>query len=560
MTDESAPRTVFRFLWPHYRQHRLPLILLTVCVLAETGYNVAFPLSLKYLVDDALLRENRSALVWILAVLGILAVVIAAVATLLEFLNARLAAAVVRDIRQRLFLHLQTLSLGFFSSTSSGELISRFSTDIGEVEETARNWIGMALTPALETLSATLLLFYLSWQLALMVMLIWPLTMIGPKLLSRRIVAATYRKKNLEADTLAIVQENVSAQPVIQAFGLRGIAKAWFRQRSVHLARTSARANFLTAMAERSVSTAVLFLHLLILGFGAWLAFGKRITIGTLVTFESVFWELSYNIGFIGEFLPKMMESAGAIEHMNDVLDEAPGIADKPGAEVLPRMRREIAFENVWFSYAGSQAQLKGLNLRIPFGSKVGIVGPSGSGKSTILSLILRLYDPADGCVRIDGRDLREVTRQSLCAQIGVVFQESFLFQTSIRDNIRLGKLDATDAEVEEAARAAEIHDFIRSLPQGYDSNVGERGGQMSGGQRQRIAIARAIIRNPAILILDEATSALDPVTEGAILATLFRLAEGRTMIFATHRTASLAQADMVFELKNGAMAVPAVR
>lgn len=556
----SALRTVFRFLRPYYRQHRGTLILVALCVLAETGYNVAFPLSLKYLIDDALIGEDRSALLWILAVLGILAVAISAVTALMEYLNAQLAATVVRDIRHRLFGHLQSLSLQFYSGTSSGEVLSRFSTDLGEVEQAVRYWVGGALTPALELLAATVLLFCLSWHLALAAMLIWPLTMIGPKIFSGRAVAATYRKKELEAATLAIVQENVSAQPVVKAFGLREIAQVWFRRRSIPLARTSVQVNFLTAMAERSVSMAVLLLHLLIVGFGAWLAFGKRISIGTLVTFESVFWELSYNIGYIGEFLPDVLEAAGGIQHINDLLDQRPLIADRPGATALPRLQREIALEDVTFSYAGGQstdraqdqAQLKNVTLRIPCGSKIGVVGPSGSGKSTVLNLILGLYDPTAGRVTVDGRDVREVTRESLYAQIGVVFQESFLFNASIRENIRLGKLDATDAEVEAAARSAEIHDFIQSLPRGYDTVAGERGGLMSGGQRQRIAIARAIIRDPAILVLDEATSALDPATESAILATLNRLAVGRTMIFATHRLAAMVEASLLFVLVEG--------
>jgi ATP-binding cassette subfamily B protein len=305
-------------------------------------------------------------------------------------------------------------------------------------------------------------------------------------------------------------------------------------------------------MTERSVSMVVLLLHLLILGFGAWLAFGKRISIGTLVTFESVFWELSYNIGYISQFLPDVMEAAGAIQHMNVLLEQRPLIEDRPGATALPRPQREIAFEDVTFSYTGEQAGLRNVSFRIPCGSKVGIVGPSGSGKSTVLNLILGLYDPTRGRVTIDGRDVREVARDSLCAQIGVVFQESFLFNTSIRENIRLGRPDAADADVESAARSAEIHDFIESLPHGYDTIAGERGNLMSGGQRQRIAIARAIIRDPAILLLDEATSALDPPTETAILATLNRLAAGRTMIFATHRLAAMAEADILFVLVDG--------
>lgn len=548
----SALGTVLRFLRPYYGQHRRTLILLALCVLAETSYNVAFPLSLKYLVDDALLQQDRHALVWILAVLGILAVVISAVTTVMEYLNAQLAAAVVRDIRHKLFGHLQSLPLQFYSATSSGEVLSRFSTDLAEVEQAVRYWVGGALTPALELLAATLLLFYLSWQLALAAMLIWPLTTIGPRLFSPRAVEAAYRKKELEAAALAIVQENVSAQPVVKAFGLREIAQAWFRHCSIPLARASVRVNFLTAMTERSVSMVVLLLHLLILGFGAWLAFGKRISIGTLVTFESVFWELSYNIGYISQFLPDVMEAAGAIQHMNVLLEQRPLIEDRPGATALPRPQREIAFEDVTFSYTGEQAGLRNVSFRIPCGSKVGIVGPSGSGKSTVLNLILGLYDPTRGRVTIDGRDVREVARDSLCAQIGVVFQESFLFNTSIRENIRLGRPDAADADVESAARSAEIHDFIESLPHGYDTIAGERGNLMSGGQRQRIAIARAIIRDPAILLLDEATSALDPPTETAILATLNRLAAGRTMIFATHRLAAMAEADILFVLVDG--------
>lgn len=552
----GALRTVFSFLRPYYRQHRPTLTLLTLCVLAETGYNVAFPLSLKYLIDDALLKQDHSALVWILIVLGVLAIVISAIGTLMEFLNARLAATVVKDIRHQLFGHLQSLSLQFFSATSSGEVMSRFSTDLGEVEEPVRNWVGMALNPSLELVAATILLFYLSWHLALAAMLIWPLTMIGPKIFSRRAVEATYQKKELEAATLAVVQENVSAQPVVKAFGLRAIAQSWFRRESIPLERTSARVNFLTAMAERSVSMAVLLLHLLIVGIGAGLAFNKHITIGTLVTFESVFWELSYNIGYLSQFLPELMEAAGGIQHINDLLEEQPDIEDGPDVIELPRLRRDIVFDDVSFSYSGDedQPQLKKVSLRIPCGSKVGVVGPSGSGKSTVLKLILGLYDPTLGSVRIDGRDLREVKRDSLCSQIGVVFQESFLFNTSIRENIRLGKQDATDAEVEAAARAAEIHDFIACLPQGYETTVGERGGLLSGGQRQRVAIARAIIRNPAILILDEATSALDPATENAILATLNRLAAGRTTIFATHRMTAMAEADTLFVFFEGSL------
>jgi ATP-binding cassette subfamily B protein len=555
--EAGALRPVFDFLRPYYRKRGGVFALLALGVLAETTYNVAFPLSLKYLIDDALLKQDRHALVWILIVLGVLAVAISAIAVCVEYLNAKLSAAVLRDIRHRLFDHLQTLSLGFWSRTTAGEVISRFSTDLGEVEDAVRYWVGNGLIPGLELAIAVGLLFWLNWRLAAASMLIFPLTLIGPKIFSPQAVAATYRKKRLEADTLSVIQENALAQPLVKAFALQATAKAWLRGRSLPLARASLHVNFLSAMVERSVSGAVLLLHVGILGFGAWLTFRQRITIGTLVTFENVFWELSYNIGHLSQFFPEVMQAAGSIRHMEELFGETPAIDDSPDAVELPRFHSEVAFRGVSFGYTADARHLKKLSFRIPKGSRVAVVGASGSGKSTILNLLLRLYDPSEGSIEIDGLDLRKVRRDSLRAQIGVVFQDNFLFNTSIRENIRLGRLDATDEEVEAAARAAEIHDFIAALPEGYDTNAGERGGLMSGGQRQRIAIARALVRNPAILLLDEATSALDHATEAAILATLRRASEGRTVIFVTHRRAAAADADLVLTLKHGVL-IPA--
>lgn len=548
----GAVSTVFSFLRPHFAPHRTPLILLAVGILIETSYNVAFPLSLKYLIDDALYEEDYDALKWILIVLAVLAVVVSAVSVWCEFLNSRLGASIIRDIRQRIFEHLQKLSLSFYARTKVGEVMARFSTDLGEIEDAVMHGSTWGLLPLLELLSAVGLLFYLNWRLACAAMLIWPLTLLGPKFFSPRAVAATYQKKQLEAETLSVVQENVVAQPVVKAFGLQFISINWFRQRNTSLSQTSARVSLLNAMVERSVSTAVLLLHILILGFGAWLTFHKKITIGTLVTFESVFWELSYNIGYISQFIPVLIQAAGSIQHINDVLNEPPRANDAPNATPLPRLAREIAFDKVSFGYNDDQLQLKNVSLRIPSGANIAIVGPSGSGKSTTLSLLLQLYEPTAGRITIDGYDLCTVTRVSLRAQIGVVFQENVLFNISIRENIRLGQPTASDEEVEAAARAAEIHEFILSLPHGYDTITGERGGRLSGGQRQRIAIARAIVRNPAILILDEATSALDHTTEAAIIATLQRLAEGRTLISVTHRLTSVTSADKIFVLDHG--------
>jgi ATP-binding cassette subfamily B protein len=275
-------------------------------------------------------------------------------------------------------------------------------------------------------------------------------------------------------------------------------------------------------------------------------------SIGTLVAFESIFLSLCYALTYITQYMPTLAQAAGAAGHLQEVLREPPTVTDAPDAKPLPPFAREIEFRDVSFSYTGTDTQLAGLSVRIPCGSFVAFVGGSGAGKSTVLNLLLRFYDPTSGAVRVDGHDLRDVTLDSLRGQTGIVFQESLLFNLSVRENIRLGHLAATDEQVEQAARLAEIHDAIVRLPHGYGTPVGERGGQLSGGQRQRIAIARALVRDPRILILDEATSALDPVTEAAIHDTLLRLRAGRTVIAVTHRLGTVTEADVLFVLDHG--------
>jgi ATP-binding cassette subfamily B protein len=252
-------------------------------------------------------------------------------------------------------------------------------------------------------------------------------------------------------------------------------------------------------------------------------------------------------------FVPVSIQSAAAVRHIQELLDEPTRGADRPGAPDLPRITNDITFERVTFQYEGSQEPvLDNFSLKLKVGQRIAIVGPSGSGKSTLLNLILRLYVPDEGRVTIDGVDIRKVTRESLRRSMAVVFQENMLFNMSIRENIRLGKEGASDEEVVDAARKAEIHRFIMSLPQRYDTVVGERGETLSGGQRQRIAIARAIIRNPSVLLLDEATSALDQTTEAAINRTLFKVATGRTMIWSTHRLTSVVDMDEIIVISGG--------
>jgi ATP-binding cassette subfamily B protein len=350
-----------------------------------------------------------------------------------------------------------------------------------------------------------------------------------------------------------MVQENVAAQAVIKAFTLHRRTFGWFKMRNDATREKIASAMFLSTMVERTVTISVLLLHLVVLAIGAYLATKGQITIGTFVTFESAFWEVSYNIAHVMHFIPVSIQSAAAVRHIQELLDEPTRGADRPGAPDLPRITNDITFDRVTFQYEGAQQPvLDNLSLKLNVGKTIAIVGPSGSGKSTLLNLILRLYVPDEGRLTIDGVDIRKVTRESLRSSMAVVFQENMLFNMSIRENIRLGKEGASDEEVEQAARKAEIHRYIMSLPQKYDTPVGERGDTLSGGQRQRIAIARAIIRNPSVLLLDEATSALDQTTEAAINRTLLKLAEGRTMIWSTHRLTSVVEMDEIIVISGG--------
>ncbi|MCP1915179.1 ATP-binding cassette subfamily B protein [Bradyrhizobium elkanii] len=549
----GALSTIFGFVRPILANYRKPFACVAFGVLVETLFNVIMPLSLKFLIDDALGEEDFGALYKILGVLAVAGIVTSIIAVWYERWDARLGAGIIADVRTRLFDHVQNLPSAYFARTKRGEILSRFSIDLSAFEGSVKTFANSAALPGLELVAGIILMLFLNWQLAVVALLVFPITLIGPRILTPKAVQANYEQKQNEAALLGTVQENVAAQAVVKAFNLQRRALGWFTMRNRDVRAKAASAMFLSTMVERTVTIAVLLLHLVVLAIGAYLATKGQITVGTFVTFESAFWEVSYNIAHLMHFIPVSIQSAAAVRHIQELLDEPTRGADRPGAPDLPRITNDISFDRVTFQYEGAQTPvLDNLSLKLNAGKSIAIVGPSGSGKSTLINLILRLYVPDEGRVAVDGVDIRRVTRESLRANMAVVFQENMLFNMSIRENIRLGKEGATDAEVEDAARKAEIHRYIMSLPQRYDTAVGERGDTLSGGQRQRIAIARAIIRNPSVLLLDEATSALDQTTEAAINRTLLKVAEGRTMIWSTHRLTSVVEMDEIIVISGG--------
>jgi ATP-binding cassette subfamily B protein len=344
-------------------------------------------------------------------------------------------------------------------------------------------------------------------------------------------------------------------QPVVKIFSLQRLMLQRFQAEIASLRRTSQRTNFLALLLERVPHIGILFFNLLVLLLGTWLVLRGQIQIGSLVAFQGLVITLSSSLWGVTLTIPHFVQATAGMRRIDALLDELPEVVDLPGARPLSGRVESIELRGVSFAYRGGTGGVRDVSLTISAGKRVAFVGASGSGKSTIANLLLRLHDPDEGAILIGGADLRTFTQESLRAQFGVVSQESFLFDTSARETLRMVKPDATDPELFEVCRAVGIHDTLSALPAGYETKLGENGSQLSGGQRQRLAIGRALIRNPAVLVLDEPTSALDSGNEALVTATLARVGSGRTVILITHRLAQAMDADMICVLEAGQIA-----
>ncbi len=551
MITDSPPLSR-RFL--HYLKPHLPLCVpILASVLLEMAFYSGLPFSFRYIVDYGLLGHNRRLLFQLIAALGAAAVIVALAGFLRDRLYARLTASMLTKLRLEMFDHLQLLSMDFFGGRPAGDILARFSTDLAVVEAATAAAIAWAVLPSLDVLAGVVLLFVLDWRLALLALLVFPLAITGPRVFAPRVAEESYRRKGEESRVLSFLQETLTAQIVVKTFGLADYSRRGFLGRLDELRERMVRVGMFSGLVERSAYAGIMLLQVSLLAAGAYMVSVAALTVGALASFLAIFRSLSSSLASVTQYVPSLVEAFGGLRRVEELLRCQPRVRDT-GATSLARLTREVCLEGVGFGYAAGQRNLEALSVSIPCGEYVAVVGSSGSGKSTILSLLMRLYDPDEGRITLDGVDLRDAPLAALRAQIGYVPQESFLFNISIRENIRLGNLKATQEEIEAAARAAEVHDFIAQLPEGYDTAAGERGGRLSGGQRQRVALARAILRDPAILILDEATSALDPGTEAAILNTLERLRAGRTILSVTHRLNSVVSADRILVLDRGAL------
>jgi ATP-binding cassette subfamily B protein len=534
------------------RPYRGLATLIALGLVLEAAFTASVPLAFRLLIDRAIVPRDTALLTTLVVAMTIGVVVVAAVGLARDYLHARVCSLMLRDLRVQIFNQLHRLTPSSAGSDEGSGETAHFSSDLAAIEHAIVSAVPWALLPGLDVLLGTTLLFALEWRLALIAALVFPLALIGPHLVAPRASVASRDRKNIEAGVLRDVQESIGARQMVRAFRLEGAMRDRFFRRVDDLVASSTRTAFLGALVERSAGIGILFLQVVVLGVGALMAFEGMLTIGTLVSFQSLFMTVSWSLSYVTQYVPTLVVAAGGMQRIDDYLAAVPPVADRDGAYPLPRCARDIRFEGVVFGFPGMPPILRGLDLSLRAGERVAIVGSIGSGKSTVLRLLARFADPDGGRIFIDGHDIRGGTQESLRRQIGVVFQDGLLLDDTIRENIRLGKLEAKDSEVEAVSALVGLHDIVERLPRGYDTVVGMRGERLSGGQRQLVAIARAMLRDPAILLLDEPTSALDSYSDRIARLAIEHVSRGPTVIAVTHRRALAAEADRVLVMKDG--------
>jgi subfamily B ATP-binding cassette protein MsbA len=545
-------------IFAYVRPYRRRLILAITAMVLATGATLTIPLAAGALIN-AITGTAQTVPLNQITLLLVAIIVFQAIFSLIEsYLLAFVGERVVTDLRVAAYTHLQSLELGFFHNRRVGEITSRLTNDVTLIQAVTTSNLASFLRAIIQFIGALALMLLVSWQLTGMALLLVPLITITAILFGRWIRRISTRVQDRLADAASVLEETTAGVRIVKSFAREPYEIGRFTR--------AAEATFATAM-ER-IRVQAIFGPLI--GIFAWSAMvavlwvGGRLVIegsllpGDLFAFLFYAGTIAGTMGTFSSLFSQLQAAIGATRRIFELLDTEPNIRETADARVLPPLRGEVQFSEVWFGYDGietgteQQAVLKDVSLTVAPGEVLALVGPSGAGKSTIVNLIPRFYDVQRGSISIDGYDIRQVTLAGLRQQIGIVPQETQLFSGSIGDNIAYGRLEAGQADIEAAARAANAHDFIAGLPQGYATPVGERGVKLSGGQRQRVAIARAILKDPRILILDEATSALDSESERLVQEALERLMRDRTSIIIAHRLSTVRRADRIAVIDAG--------
>ena len=549
-------RLFLSFYKPHKKLFTIDFTSAVIVAILE----LAFPIAVQWFIDSLLPSGNWSAIISVSAAL----LAFYTISTLLQYVvtyyGHMLGVNIETDMREKLFNHIQKLSFRFFDNTKTGHIMSRISNDLFDIGELAHHG-PEDMFIALMTIAGTFtIMVNVNATLAMITMLVIPVLVWIISFCNMRMQRAWRRMYEKIADINARVEDSVSGIRVVQAFTNERYEMDRFQENNKKFRQAKLEGYKVMAITHSSIYMATRFATLLVLVVGAWLSFRGSLTYGELVAFVLYVNVLLKPIEKISALLELYPKGMAGFKRFVELLKLEPDVQDAEDAIDVPYLRGDIRFNNVSFGYEPDRPILKNINLEIQSGETIAIVGPTGAGKTTICSLIPRFYDVTEGSITIDGIDIRKMTKRSLRSQIGIVQQDVFLFTGTLRENIAYGKLDATDEEIWDAVRRAHLEEFISGLPDGLDTQVGERGMKLSGGQKQRIAIARMFLKNPPILILDEATSALDTETERLIQQALDELAENRTTLVIAHRLATIRNADRIIVIDEHGIAEEGTR
>jgi len=569
LSDSLPSRgNVLRAFWPRVRrQGRLAAGSLTA-LFAGVGLKLLEPWPLKWVFDRVLPVGPGSTGITaldaldpmtLLAVSAGAVVLVTALRAAAEYSAAvgfaNLGNRVLTEVRTDLYRHLQRLSLSYHHTARGGDLTIRVIGDVNMLKDVASTALLPLAANVLILAGMAALMAWLEWRLALVILATLPLFWLSTVRLTRRIREASRKQRAREGELASTAAESLAAVKDVQALSLEPIFDGQFAERSSNALRENVKTAKLSAQMERRVDVIAAIATALVLWFGVRMVLDGLMTPGDLLVFLA-YLKRSYNpLQDFAKYSARLAKAAAAGERVLDVLGREPEVRDRTDAVPAPPLKGDVRFEAVTFGYHPDRSVLDGLDFEVPAGGQVALVGPSGIGKSTLLSLLLRLYDPTAGRVLIDGQDVRSFTVASLRSQVSVVLQDGLLFAASVRDNIAYAAPGVTPEEVEAAATLASADGFIRALPQGYDTVLGERGVTLSHGQRQRLAIARAAVRKAPILVLDEPTTGLDEGNQRAVVGALSRLARGRTTFLVTHDLRLAARADLILYLERGRVA-----
>jgi len=539
-----------RLFLPYWRREAMVL----VCIVITSALGLAPALFTKHLIDVSLARHDVHGL-WsdVGGMIG--AAAIAAIIGVYQgFLNSFVGEAIMRDIRTSLVSHLHRMPIAFFTNTKTGEIMNRVSSDVDNVDNVVTGTLVTIVTNVATIVTTIVTMFVLDWKLSLLALAVVPLMILPLSPVGRRmyVVRKLTREKRDEIESLTQETLSLSGITLIKSFVREAFEGSRFFRASSDLMTLEIRLAMVGRWFIAAIGAMVIVGPAIVWLGGGYLTIFAGLTIGTIVAFVALLGRLYGPASALAGIQVQIISALAVFERIFEYLDMEP---EPSGTRRLPQTRGDIRFDDVHFAYTADRSALRGIDLHIEPGQVAAFVGPSGAGKTTITQLVPRFYDPQAGRVLIDDLDLRELDLQSLRAHIGIVTQETYLFHDTIGNNLRYGRENATQADIEMAARAANIHDFIAGLPERYDTMVGERGHKLSGGERQRLAIARVLLKDPRILILDEATSALDSENEALIQTAFDKAMRGRTSLVIAHRLSTILGADVIFVIEDGRVA-----